>query len=192
MQDDIIVSICNEAILQAGNSYTITSLADNSQLAELCSRLWDTTVEEMYSEHAWAFRKVKYQLDLLSIRDDENIYAIPDSSLRILGFYRDKGCQVEEHDASVHADLDGVAKVFSPRLPLFVEFLCDSTSLDKISPWLKNCLIFLLASKIATSQGKDDTKILQKYTMWLDKAEENNASEDRCVHTYDDKFIDCR
>ena len=57
---------------------------------------------------------------------------------------------------------------------------------------MRKCLTYLLAAKIAVSQGKDDTKILQKYQYWLDRAEENDASEDSTTHTYDDRFIDCR
>jgi len=191
MQENIIVSICNDAILEAGNSTTITSLSDNSQLGELCSRLWVTTVREIYTEHPWAFKVVRAQANLLK-SDTVNEYAVPDGSLRILGFYADAGYQLPEKLARVGADSLGNQKIFCPHLPLFLEYITDVTSSDKISPWLRKCLTYLLASKIATSQGKDDQKILQKYTNWLDRAEENNATEGHAVCSYDDKFIDCR
>lgn len=191
MKNNIVVSICNDAILEAGNSATITSLADNSQLAELCSRLWKTTVDEMYATHSWAFRTVREQAALVTT-DTVNEYAIPDSCLRILGFYLNAGCQVPEKLARVGAKANGDQVIFSPHIPLFIEYLTCTTSNDAPSPLVRKCLTYLLAAKIATSQGKDDQKILQKYQAWLDKAEENDASEDDRTHTYDDRFIMCR
>ena len=187
-----IVSICNDAILEAGNSATITSLEDNSQLSELCARLWNQTVDEMYVEHSWAFRKVRMEANLVSAGSSANEYSIPDNSLRILGFYLDAGCQVPDKSAAVKMKTNGVSVIYSSHLPLFIEFLGTNTSNDVLSPLVRKCLVYLLASKIATSQGKDDTKILQKYSTWLDRAEENDGTEDGVTHTYDDKFIDCR
>lgn len=192
MQNNIVVSICNDAILEAGNSATIYSLFDNSQLAELCSRLWDTTVDEMYSDYAWAFRKVRAQADLVSVGDNVNEYGYPDEALRIVGFYLDAGYQVEDDSAAVRARSNGASAIFSAHTPLFIEFLTTSSSNDKLPPLVRKCLTYLLAAKIATSQGKDDQKILQKYQYWLDRAEENDGTEDKIVHTYDDRFIDCR
>lgn len=191
MINNIVVSICNDAILEAGNSATIYSLSDNSQLAELCSRLWDQTVDEMYCDHAWCFRKTQKQADLITA-GNTNEYAIPDGSLRVLGFYIDAGYQVPEVDAKLGAKPSGAQVIFSPHLPLFIEYLTVTTDSDKLPPLVRKCLTYLLASKIAVSQGKDDKGILQKYQYWLDRAEENDASEDERTHTYDDKFIDCR
>ena len=191
MINNIVVSICNDAILEAGNSSTIYSLSDNSQLAELCNRLWGQTVDEMYCDHSWCFRKVRKQADLQTA-GATNEYAIPDGSLRILGFYVDAGYQIPEVDAKLGAKSSGAQVIFSARLPLFLEYLTVSTDSDRLPPLVRKCLTYLLASKIATSQGKDDQKILQKYQYWLDRAEENDASEDERTHTYDDKFIDCR
>lgn len=191
MINNIVVSICNDAIKEAGNNASIYSLADNSQLAELCRSFWDQTVDEMYCDHSWCFRKVRKQADLLST-GDKNEYAIPDGSLRITGFYIDAGYQVPEVFARVGAKPSGAQVIFSPHLPLFLEYLTVSTDSDRLPPLVRRALVSLLAAKIATAQGKDDTKILQKYQYWLDRAEENDASEDERTHTYDDKFIDCR
>lgn len=191
MRDDIVVSICNDAIREAGNSSRIYSLADDSQLAELCSDIWDQTVDEVYCDHAWAFRKVQAQASMLTAGSMHE-YAIPDSSLRILGFYVDAGYQIREDSARVGANPSGRQVIFCPHAPLFIEYLTASTDSDDIAPLVRKCLTYLLAAKIAVSQGKDDTKILQKYQYWLDRAEENDASEDSATHTYDDRFIDCR
>lgn len=192
MINNIVVSICNDAILEAGNSATINSLADNSQLAELCSRLWNQTVDEMYTDYGWAFRKVRAQANLVSASDTTNEYAVPDSCLRVMGYYLDAGYQVEDISAMLRAKTNGATVIFSSHLPLFIEYLTTSTDNDKLPPLVRKCLTYLLAAKIATSQGKDDTKILQKYQYWLDRAEENDGTEDERTHTYDDRFIDCR
>lgn len=192
MINNIVVSICNDAILEAGNSATINSLEDNSQLAELCRRLWDQTLDEMYAEHSWAFKTMRMEANLVSVGDNANEYSIPDNSLRILGFYLDAGYQIRDESAAVKMKSNGVSVIYSSHLPLFIEILGTTTDNDKLPPLVRKCLTFLLASKIATSQGKDDAKILQKYRTWLDRAEENDGSEDDVTHTYDDKFIDCR
>lgn len=191
MKNNIVVSICNDAILEAGNSATIYSLSDNSQLAELCARLWGTTVNEVYADYGWAFRKVREQAALITT-GDTNVYGIPDNSLRILGFYTDAGYQIEEPDARVGAKSNGEAAIFCPHIPLFIEYLTWTTTSDNPPPLVRKALTYLLAAKIATSQGKDDQKILQKYQYWLDRAEENDGTEDSRTHTYDDRFIDCR
>ena len=191
MRNNTIVEICNDAIAAAGQTNTIADLTENTALAELCNRMWKATLDEMYTEHAWAFRKTRLQADLYK-QGNPNEYAYPADCLRVLGFYKDKGCQVQEKLARVRANKDGFTVIMSPWLPLFVEYLAAPTSQDRIAPWFRNCLVFLLAAKIKTAQGGDDTKLLQKYQMWLDKAEENRASADGATHTYDDRFIMCR
>lgn len=191
MINNIVVSICNEALSTAGETNTIYSLEDNSQLAEMCRRFWDSTIDEIYADHAWSFRKVRTQADLVSA-GDVNEYSIPDNSLRIVGFYLDAGYQVEDVSAMVRAKSNGLSVINSSHLPLFIEYLTITTDNDKLPPLVRKCLVHLLASKIATAQGKDDTKIMQKYQYWLDRAEENDGTEDKVTHTYDDRFIDCR
>ena len=191
MINNIVVSICNEALSTAGETNTIYSLEDNSQLAEMCRRFWDSTIDEIYADYAWSFRKVRTQADLVSA-GDVNEYAIPDNSLRIVGFYLDAGYQVEDVSAMVRAKSNGLSVINSSYLPLFIEYLTITTDNDKLPPLVRKCLVHLLASKIATAQGKDDTKIMQKYQYWLDRAEENDGTEDEVTHTYDDRFIDCR
>lgn len=191
MRNNIEVDICNEAILASGQTASITSLDENSALGDLCKRLWDATVRQMYTEHSWAFKKQRAQLNLLE-QGNPNKYAYPDNSLRVLGFYKDKGCQIPERLARVRTESDGLKVIISPYMPTFVEYLADKNGNDDISPWLRNCLVLLLASKIAQAQGKDNLKLLQQYNAWLDKAEEDDASEDGATHTYDDRFIICR
>lgn len=207
MINNIVTSICNDAILEAGNSATIYSLADNSQLADLCRRLWEPTINEMYADYSWAFRTVRAQSTSTASAQQrnvfryvgvdsttqQNIYSIPDDCIRIMGFYLDAGYQVEDDTARVGARNTGEQVVFSGRMPLFIEYLtCSGQSSDKPSPLVRKCLTYLLAAKIATSQGKDDTKIMQKFNYWLDRAEENDCGEAEKTHTYDDRFIDCR
>lgn len=191
MRNNIEVDICNEAILASGQTTTITSLTENSALGDLCNRLWDATLRQMYVEHAWAFRKVQAQLNLYA-QGNPHEYAYPDKCLRILGFYLDKGCQIPDKMAAVRTKEDGVRRIITPHMPEFVEYLTDKTESDDISPWLRACLVLLLASKIAQAQGKDNKSLLQQYQAWLDKAEEDDSSEDGATHTYDDRFINCR
>ena len=191
MRNNIEVEICNDAILASGQTTTITSLDENSALGELCGRLWPATLRQMYTEHPWAFRKMRTMLNVYK-QGNPHEYSYPDNCLRVLGFYKDKGCQIPEKLARVRADKDGITRIISPYMPLFVEYLADKTSQDSLSPWLRECLVLLLASKIAQAQGKDNTKLLQQYSTWLDRAEENDASEDGATHTYDDRFINCR
>jgi len=191
MRNNIEVEICNDAILASGQTASITSLDENSALGELCGRLWPATVRQMYTEHSWAFRKMCVMLDVYK-QGNPHEYAYPDNCLRVLGFYKDKGCQIPEKLARVRADKDGITRIVSPYMPLFVEYLADKSPQNNLSPWLRECLVLLLASKIAQAQGKDNTKLLQQYSAWLDRAEEDDASEDGATHTYDDRFIMCR
>ena len=88
---------------------------------------------------------------------------MPDNSLRIVGFYLDAGYQVEDVSAAVRAKSNGNSIINSAYVPLFIEYLTITTDNDKLPPLVRKCLVYLLASKIATAQGKDDTKIMQKY-----------------------------
>ena len=191
MQNNIIVAICNEAIAKAGMDTTIASLSENSNLAELCTRLYSSTLDEVYSEYAWAFRKVVIQADVMS-SGNPHTFAYPDEALRILGFYRDKSLTVRDGLARVTSDKLGQSIITSPYVPLVLEIIVASTTNDRIQPWLRRCLVVLLAHKIAVAKGKDGTKLLEEYMAWLDRAQEINASEDCATFTADDRFIDCR
>lgn len=191
MRNNIEVEICNDAILASGQTASITALDENSALGELCNRLWPATLRQMYTEHAWAFRKLRTVLNVYK-QGNPHEYEYPDKCLRVLGFYKDRGCQVPDRLARVRANKDGITRIISPCMPVFIEYLTDATSQDQLAPWLRQCLVLLLASKIAQAQGKDNRNLLQEYSAWLDRAEENNASEDGATHTYDDRFIICR
>lgn len=191
MQNNVIVDICNEAILKAGMDTTISSLAENTNLAELCNRLFDITLREVYSEHPWAFRKVVIQADMLS-SGNPHTYAYPDEALRILGFYRDKSLTVKEGLARVTSDRLGKSIITSPYMPLFLDVIVSNTTNDKLQPWLRRCLVALLAHKIAVAKGKDGSNLLEEYLAWIDRAQENNATEDAAVNTADDRYINCR
>lgn len=191
MQNNIIVDICNEAILKAGMDTTISSLTENSNLADLCNRLFDATLRELYSEHPWAFRKVVIQADMLE-SGNPHTYAYPDECLRVLGFFRDKSLVVKEGLARVTSDKIGKTVIKSPYTPLFLEVIVSNTTNDNLEPWLRRCLVALLAHKIAVAKGKDGKNLLEEYLAWIDRAQENNASEDCATFTADDRFINCR
>lgn len=191
MLNNIQVDICNEALATAGIDRAITSISDNSEIAELCSRLWDSTIREVYTEHSWAFKTVRGQADLFSTGTPHE-YAYPDKSLRILGFYLDKACQTPEKSARVGARKDGKTVIFSTHMPLFLEYISDATSDDDVSPWLRRCIVYVLGIKIRRAKGGSVKDLLQEYQFFLDKAEENNANEDSGYNTFDDKFISCR
>lgn len=191
MLNNIQVDICNEALVTAGIDRDIASISDNSEIAELCSRLWEPTIREVYSEHAWAFKKVYGQADLLSVGNPHE-YSFPDNALRVLGFYKDKGCQVPDKLARVGSKSNGLTVIFSTSMPLFLEYISDATSVDSVSPWLRRCIVYALGIKIKRAKGGDVRDLLQEYQMFLDRAEENNATEDSGYNTYDDKFINCR
>lgn len=191
MHNNIIVDICNEAILKAGMDTTISSLSENSNLAELCNRLFDASLRELYGEHPWAFRKVVIQADMIE-SGNPHIYAYPDEALRVLGFYRDSSLQVVEGLARVTSNRHGVTVIKSPYAPLFLDVITTNTPNDQLQPWLRRCLVTLLAHKIAVAKGKNGNSLLEEYMTWLDRAQENNASEDRATPTVDDRYIDCR
>lgn len=191
MQNNIIVDICNEAILKAGMDTTISDLTENSNLAELCNRLFDITLREVYSEHPWAFRKVIVQADMLE-SGNPHTYAYPDECLRVLGFYRDKSLLVKEGLARVTSDKIGKTVIKSPYAPLFLEIIVSNTTNDDLKPWIRRCLVALLAHKIAVAKGKDGKDLLEEYLAWIDRAQEDNATEDCETSTADDRYIDCR
>lgn len=191
MWNNIVVDICNEAILKAGMDTAIGDLTENSNLAELCNRLFDVTLRELYSEHPWAFRKVVIQADLLE-GGNPHTYAYPDECLRVLGFYRDKSLTTKDGLARVTSNAIGESVIKSPYAPLFLDVIVSNTTNDKLQPWLRRCMVTLLAHKIAVAKGKDGKNLLEEYLAWIDRAQENNASEDCATFTADDRFIDCR
>lgn len=191
MQNNIIVAICNEALAESGQDTTISSLAENSNLAELCNRLWGSTVEEAYSDYPWAFKTVRANADLETI-DTVNVYAYPDNCLRILGFYEDKDQLIPEKLARVGSDKNGVTKIYSPRAPLFIEYTMAASVNDMMPTYVRRGLVSLLASKIAKTKGKDGTKLLETYMAWLDRGQEANAREEAVDSVNDDRYINCR
>lgn len=93
------VDVCNLALASI-NFDPITTLADNTQQARLCSRFFDESRDELLREHAWGFATRRIALD--DVEDDPlnpdhgdsypgylYAYEMPDECLRILKVYNE-------------------------------------------------------------------------------------------------------
>ena len=123
MIDNMIVSICNGGIRKSGQDGRISSLDENSNLADLCNDIWPSAVSFIYASHPWAFKKVRVQADLQTLQNDpiatqgQNIYGYPSNALRILGFYKDRECHHRANDARVSSDKNGNKVILSNQMP---------------------------------------------------------------------------
>lgn len=191
MENDVVIAICNEALLESGQTNTITSLGENSHLADLCNRLWETTLDEAFTAYAWCFKKHRQQADL-QITGSLNVYGYPTSCLRVLDMYIDAGYQIREKLARVGEDGEGRRKIYSPHIPLFVEYITGAAENNALSPWARRFLVLSMALKIEAANSTDNKNTLQLWQDCLNRAEEIDAGEDRAEETHDDRFINCR
>lgn len=191
MQNNLLVDIYNEALVESGMDTTITSLDENSNLADLANRIIDPTIQELYSEHPWAFKVVRTTADMQTA-GSPNQYAYPSNCLRILGFYLDQSYEVRDKDARVSSDTNGVRVIYSPKLPLYLEYIRSLSDNDSMPIWVKRCLVLKLAIKIQTAKGKDNTRTIQLYQAESSKARENNANESLATIIDDESYINVR
>ena len=198
MIDNMIVSICNGGIRKSGQDGRISSLDENSNLADLCNDIWPSAVSFIYASHPWAFKKVRVQADLQTLQNDpiatqgQNIYGYPSNALRILGFYKDRECHHRANDARVSSDKNGNKVILSNQIPLFVECLTAETKNDNLSPWLREVLELKIAIEVARAKGKDIRVLSQEFQAVLDSAQENNATEAESTIIKNDDYINVR
>ena len=102
MISSLIVDICNGGIRKSGMDGRITSIDENSNLADLCNDIWSSAVSFIYSIHPWAFKLIRAQAALQTLSGDpiaaqgQNVFAYPSNALRILGFLRTMNVNIEQ------------------------------------------------------------------------------------------------
>lgn len=198
MISSLIVDICNGGIRKSGMDGRITSIDENSNLADLCNDVWSQAITFIYSTHPWAFKKIRAQADLQTLNDDpiavqgKNVFGYPNNALRILGFYKDSLFRNRASDARVSSDKNGKKVILSDEIPLFIEFLLTETQNDNMSPWLRECLELKIGIEIGRAKGKDIRILSQEFQAVLDSAQENNASELDAAIIDNDDYINAR
>ena len=166
-------------------------IEDIDNLADLANRIIDPTIQELYAEHPWAFKVVRATADMQTA-GSPNQYAYPSNCLRILGFYLDQGYEVKDTTARVSSDTNGVRVIYSPNLPIYLEYIRSVSINDSIPVWFRRCLVLKLAIKIQTAKGKDNTRTIQLYQVESSRARENNATESLTTIIDDESYITVR
>jgi hypothetical protein len=189
-----LISIWNGAIRKSGQDSKISSLDENSNLADLCNDVWEQTIREMYTEYPWAFKKVRREAELQSIDPSVGPYtfAYPANSLRILGYYKDEYYSNFENSASVTSDINGIKIIQAPETVLYLEYILVNTNNDSIPTLIRSSLELKMGAEIARVKGKPYKELIQEYNYTMDKAKESDSTEDRKVIIQDDDYINCR
>jgi hypothetical protein len=196
--ENLIVDICNGGIRKAGMDTRIVSIDENTNMADLCSDIWDSSVRFIYSMHPWAFKKIRAEAVLQTLNGDpiavqnQNVFAYPANSLRILGFYKDSECKIRENNARVSSNNNGNKVILSDETILYIEYLLTETSNDNMSPWLREVLELKIGIEISRAKGKDIRVLSQEFQAVLDSAQENNASEMNADIIENDDYINVR
>ena len=198
MINNLIVDICNGGIRKSGQDGRITSIDENTNMADLCRDIWDSAIRFVYSIHPWAFKKIRAQADLQTLSSDpiatqgQNIFGYPDNALRVLNFFKDAEYLYRANDARVSSDKNGKKVILSNEEILYIEFLLTETANDNMSPWLREVLELKIAIEIARTKGKDIRTLSQEFQAVLDTAQENNASETSIDTIINDDYINIR
>lgn len=198
MIDNLVVSICNGGIRKSSQDGRITSLDENSNLADLCNDIWPSAVDFIYSSHPWAFKRIRAQADLKTELGDpiaeqgQNVYGYPGNALRILGFYKDSEFRFRDNGARVSSDQNGNKIILSNELPLFIEYILAKTENDSIPAWLREALELKVGIEVARAKGKDIRSLSQELQAVLDSARVVNASESHEEKIENNEYIDVR
>lgn len=198
MISSLIVDICNGGIRKSGMDGRITSIDENSNLADLCNDIWSSAVSFIYSIHPWAFKLIRAQAALQTLSGDpiaaqgQNVFAYPSNALRILGFFKDYECKYRATDARVSSDVNGRKVILSNEIELYIEFLLTETQNDNMSPWLREALELKIGIELARPKGKDIKTLSQEFKAVLDSAQENNATELNDKIIDNDEYINAR
>lgn len=192
------VDICNRALDLIGHQKRITALgpADGSAEALTCNDHYTSAVNELLELREWNFATVKRELEALDESDDpayDYAYEVPEGMLKAIALLEDgasdnylrNGFEVAPQNYEMHADEDGVVRIYSDTADAWLRFTKYVTDPNLFSPQFLNALYWLLASKIAgaiikgAEGGRERDRCLQMFAMALGEAAKVDAVQQK-------------
>lgn len=196
------VQICNMALNYLGHEAQIVSVSppDGSREAELFSRLWTPSIEEIIAQHDWSFCTKVVSLAQLTVPPDhlywKYAFDLPSDYVRAIGLYPD-----ETHNDQAQYG----ARYFYDSLPFEVAIdpATNKQCLFANEPvvWLKYVFVnnetttwpqifsdavsWLLAAKIAVPLLKDiklQDYARKNYVYWLGEAMKYEMEQERALN----------
>lgn len=192
------VDICNRALDLIGHQKRITALgpSDGSAEALTCNDHYTSAVNELLELREWSFATVKRKLEALDKSDDpayDYAYKVPEGMLKAIALLEDgasdnylrNGFEVAPQNYELHADLNGVVRIYSDTAGAWLRFTKYVTNPNYFTPQFLNALYWLLASKIAgaiikgAEGGRERDRCLQMFAMALGEAAKVDAVQQK-------------
>jgi hypothetical protein len=215
------VQICNIALVYAGQSI-ITSLSDGSQQADACATMYDIARQSVLEECNWNFAtKISVPLAMLaheSIMGWSFAYAWPSDCLFPIEIIP---MTFNTYASPVNPTWPQTPYPLSPLPPIssasdwreiysnnlnqkilvsnvenaYINYVADITDTSQFSPQFVQCLTWKLASIVAqVGTGNKDlaTYCTQMFSVYSDKAKQNNAYTKHITNTANSDYVASR
>lgn len=184
---DLVVDICNEALVEAKYDETIATLDEDSVSARRCKRLYDPTRREVLTTFPWTFATRFEEAAKLDIDEPRFVFSYPKKALRILNIYASKEEYLARRfirfptDVVKVENINDTKVIVSPYEKCFIEYIYDEEQPENFSPLFKRLLYLSLSLKLAKLAGADNpflSVLMNQITDAENRARAHSITED--------------
>lgn len=196
------IDICNLALAYLGNTRSITSMAEQSTEAILCSRFFTLSRQSLLKQYPWTFAVFIDDLTLTTDTDDryDYVYEYPLDCLRILAIQQEEDDGSTVNDYNLRNNWDVASELMLKRIATNVEnavirYIFDAQDYDAMPTEFIDALALSLAARLAmplTSSGPMAQGIAQQSISAIEYARRLSAMEKREPIIKENKYITSR
>jgi len=166
-----VIEICNRALRAIGQE-VITSLADDSTRASLCSLHYEPTRNAVLRAHPWKFSITRTNLATSSSSppfEYDYSYPLPADCLRLLSVYDSSGQPIHANGSWTLED-GGIQT--SITAPIYIKYIQQVTNPTKFDSLFDEALIARLAATIANDKSLEAQVVDRQWELYRRKVAE--------------------
>jgi hypothetical protein len=176
--------ICNLALAEIGDTYSITDINETSNQAAVCRRFFSHTRDLLLREHPWNFARQLSDLSALASAPAfgwDYQYQLPTDFIRLIEFNGLDAWQTEDA-YQLGSGPEGGTVLLSDDETASIVYIKRVTDANLFDPLFADAFALKLASRIANKLTKDESvkdRLVRQAEFALAKAKQTDANETR-------------
>jgi hypothetical protein len=176
--------LCNLALAEVGDSYSITDIAETSNQAAVCRLFFEPTRDALLRAHQWNFARTL--ADLTALSDDpifgwDYQYALPSDFIRLIEFNGLDAWQTEDDFQIANGPSGGLVLLSDDNTAsiVYIKRVTDANLFDSL---FVEAFTLKLAARICTKLTKDDAirdRLASAAKEAMGRARQTDANESR-------------
>jgi hypothetical protein len=176
--------LCNLALAEIGDSYTITDINETSNQAAVCRLFFDPTRDAMLRAHQWNFARALSDLSALStdpVFGWDYQFPLPSDFIRLVEF-NGLDAWTTEDDFQIANGPSGGLVLLTDEDEASIVYIKRVTDANLFDPLFVEAFTLKLAARICTKLTKDDAikdRLTKEAKEALGRARQTDANESR-------------